>query len=135
MPSGFEQSGGSADVVYYSNLPARLIKCVGALLATNASWKLVIEASEEQRWILLVILNLFVMYVILVKEGSGSNISKDKEMDKSGGRKLHHSVGTAHFLIVFSLVHQNPFAHLCEFVCILLLTSEHDYKPIATLVL
>ena len=102
IPSGFEQTGGSADVVYYSNLPARLIKCTGALLATNATWKLVIEASEEQRWILLVILNLFVMYVILVKEGNGSNTSKEKEADKSAIRKPQHSVGRTKPLIIFA---------------------------------
>ncbi len=74
------------------NNNARVVKCLGALLATNASWKLVIEASEEQRWVLLVILNLFVMYVILVKEGQGSGGNSKEEYIVSN-RKPIHSVG------------------------------------------
>lgn len=80
---------------YWDILPARSIKTLGALAATNAMFKLVVESSPDHQRILQWLLNLFVIYVVLVRDNDntlepGAVGNKGKESSKSAAATVGH---------------------------------------------
>ena len=117
---------------YGYNMSSKVVRSIGALIAANGMYKLIIECEKpEHRFILWMLLNLFVLYVILIHEDKdakvkGTNASprnanvhikggNDSIVKKSMGKIITEENST---LIDTFIILSRYISSLCMHICI-----------------